>query len=81
MKTIRSRTTESFNKYRDKQYVYDMIEEQLRQVLEKHKKKSTPTGYEHYMDYIIKNNNKIFGKREYNYSEKPGIKKKTKINF
>lgn len=81
MKTIRSGTTESFNKYRDKQYVYDMIEEQLRQVLEKHKKKSTPTGYEHYMDYIIKNNNKIFGKREYNYSEKPGIKKKTKINF
>lgn len=78
MKTIRSRTTESFNKYRDKQYVYDMIEEQLREVLEKHKKKSTPTGYEHYMDYIIKNNNKIFGKREYNYSEKPGIKRKRK---
>lgn len=69
------RNNEYLNRFRDKKYVYDMIEEQLREMLERHKKKSTPTGYKHYMDYIIKNN-KIYGKPEYNYSDIPGIKRK-----
>ena len=81
MKTMRSETTEYLNKYKDKNYVYEMIEEQLKEMLERHKKKYTPTGYEHYLGYIennLKLNKEIFGKREYNYSTKPGIKRKRK---
>lgn len=78
------RNNEYLNRFRDKQYVYEMIEEQLREILERHNKKHIITGSEHYLDSIIntlKNNKNIYGKREYNYSEKPGIKKKKKINF
>jgi len=78
------RNNEYLNRFKDKQYVYDMIEEQLREAVEKYNKKHILTGSEHYLDSIIntlKNNKNIYGKREYNYSEKPGIKKKAKINF
>lgn len=83
MKTS-NRNNEYLNRFKDKKYVYDMIEEQLREMLEKHKKKSTLTGYQHHLDYIAKNlktnkniygdiiNKYIYGDKEYN--DTPGKK-------
>lgn len=64
-----NRNNEYLNRFMDKKYVCDMIEEQLREILEKHKKKSIPTGYKHYTDYIM-NNNKIYRKPVYNYEDR-----------
>lgn len=80
MKTIRSRTTESFDKYKDKKYVYDLIEEQLREIIEIYKKKSAAKNakkYKDYKDFLINNKN-IYGKSDYNYNDHPSIKIKRK---
>ena len=80
MKTIKSSTTESFDKYKDKKYVYNLIEEQLRERIEIYKKKiaaKKEKKYKDYMDFLINNNN-IYGKSEYN--DHSSIKRK-KINL
>ena len=65
---ISNRNNEYLNRFKDKKYTHDMIEEQLREVVEKYKKKSIPTGYN--IDYRMNNNykinSKIYGEPEYN---------------